>query len=112
MTSRAKQLERIDRKLGAVKVVLRSTVPGKVPMRGFNQMVRDVFVPGWSGFRKEPLGAGPETPDQIELAGQFSADGERHLALWEWLAANPGTDCLIIYTDLPDHSFNFGPREL
>lgn len=112
MTSKAKQLERIDRCLGAVRIVLRSTGVGKVPMRGFHQMVRDVLVPGWAGFRKEPLNAGPETPDQIELAGQFSADGERHLALWEWLAANPSVDCLIIYTDLPDYSFNFGPREL
>lgn len=112
MASKANQLAQLHRALGAVRLVFQG-VHAKHVHEVYNK-ASGYLVPGYSGTTAHalPIGVLTHLEHVVTLTGQFSADVERHDVLWEMLERMPQVSCLVVYTDLPDHSFNFGPREL
>lgn len=108
MASKANQLAQLQRALGEVRVVFSDVRHQDV--HEVYSAARGYMVPEYHGAVTHvlPVAAGAT----VCLLGQFSADVERHDVLWEMLERMPQVSCLVVYTDLPDHSFNFGPREL
>lgn len=112
MASKANQLAQLQRALGEVKLIFYAVHQKHV--HEVYSTANGYLVPGYSGTTAHalPIGLLTHLENVVTLTGQFSADVERHDVLWEMLERMPQVSCLVVYTDLPDHSFNFGPREL
>lgn len=108
MASKVLQLNKIDRRLGAVALIF-FDVADQRDANIVYVTAAEYLVPGYRGKLEQAFNAAGCT---VTLNGQFSADVERHDVLWEMLERMPQVSCLVIYTGLPDHSFEFGPREL
>lgn len=112
MASKVLQLNKLRRDLGDVRLVF-SGIPSQWMAFGdrssINATASGFMVPEHCSTYTHSV---TDNTHMLTIEGQFSADVERHDVLWEMLERMPQVSCLVVYTDLPDHSFNFGPREL
>lgn len=112
MASKVLQLNKLRRDLGGVRLMFSGMLTQGVAFgerSSVNAAAGGFMVPGYRSVYTHSV---TDNTHMLTIEGQFSADVERHNVLWEMLERLPHVSCLVVYTDLPDHSFNFGPREL